>query len=96
MRHFREDHTFVYYYSVSRITGDSAGLRFSRGTVASIRGRGLDPEMFTVGTIHNLPVGPDEATGELYDAIGEVVDTHPEVTDMLSGRTPVSTVFNSA
>jgi hypothetical protein len=34
----------------------------------------------------NLPVGPDDPTGDLYDAIASVVDQHPEVTDILAGR----------
>jgi hypothetical protein len=86
MKHVRADQTFVYYYVISRTTGDSRGLRFSQGTVAPFRGREDDPELIGVGQVWNLPVGPDDPSGDLYDMIAEVVQDHPEVTDLLSGR----------
>ena len=86
MRHTRKDRTFVYYYSVSAMTGETHGVRFSRGTVTSFRGHDPNPEKLPVGRIWNLPVGPDDATGELYDAIAEVIEIHPEVADLLTGR----------
>src|SRR6202040_1635221 len=56
LKHVRPDRTFVYYYAISRLTGESHGLRFSRGTVASFRAQDPNPETLPVGQIYNLPV----------------------------------------
>lgn len=93
MKHIRKDGTFVYYYAVSRITGESHGLRFSRGAVSSFRGIEANPEAIPVVDTENLPIGPDDASGTIYDAIAEVVQEHPEVTDLLSGRRTLDQVL---
>lgn len=92
MRHIRNDRTFVYYYAISPITGESHGLRFSRGNVASVRGMGATPEALPVGPIYNLPILPDDVTETVYDAVAEVVDQHPEVTDLLAGRKTIQEI----
>jgi hypothetical protein len=86
VKQVRRDKTFVYFYAIA-VNGESRGLRFSRGTVATIRGRGDDPEQFESGKVHNLPVNPDDPTGDLYDSIAAVIDQHPEVADLLAKRT---------
>jgi hypothetical protein len=93
MKYVRADHAFVYYYAISPLTGESHGLRFSRVSVASIRGVNPNPEGLNVGPIYNLPVLPDEATETIYEAIGEVIDEHPEVSDLLAGRTILEQVI---
>jgi hypothetical protein len=92
MKHTRNDQAFVYYYSVSRLTGESRGLRFSRGTVASFRGQSPNPETIPVDSVTNLPIAPDDATGNIYDAIAEVIEQHPEVADLMSGRITIAEV----
>ena len=92
MKHIRNDRTFVYFYTVSPLSGESHGLRFSRGNVASVRGINPNPEALPVGPIYNLPVAPDDTTETIYDAVGEVVDEHPEVIDLLAGRKTIEDV----
>jgi hypothetical protein len=86
MKHVRTNQTFVYYHAILRAIGEFRGLRFARGTVACFRGQQDNPELIAVGPIYNLPVGLDQATGDLYDTVAGVVRDHPEVTDLLSGR----------
>lgn len=93
MKYIREDRTFIYYYAVSKLTGESHGLRFSRGTVACFRGLDHNPEALPIGYIHNLPIDPDDDLGTLYDAIMEVIGEHAEVSDLLSGRATLDQVM---
>jgi hypothetical protein len=92
VKHIRADGTFLYYFAISSITGESRGLRFSRGNVASIRGTNPNPEALLVGPIYNLPIPPDDVTETIYDAVAEVVDQHPEVTDLLTGRKTIQEI----
>ena len=95
MKHVRKDQTFVYYYTISRITGESHGLRFSRRDVASFRAIDDNPESIPVGDVLDLPVDPDGDLGSLHDAIGEVVEAHPEVADLLAGRKTIEDVITN-
>lgn len=92
MKHIRDDHAFVYYLGTSP-SGKYHGLRFSRGNVASLTGTDSNPELLTVGPIHNLPLLQDDITESIFEALGYVADEHPEVTDLLYGRMTLDQVI---
>jgi hypothetical protein len=93
VKYVGKDHTFVYYYAISPHTGESHGLRFSKGAVSSFRGLGKNPETLPSGDILNLPVDPDGDLGTLHDAIAEIIAEHPEVSDLLARRTTLDQVI---
>jgi len=93
VKHIRKDRTFVYYYAISPHTGESRGLRFSRGAVSSFRGLGKNPETLPSGDIRNLPVDPDGDLGTLYDAIAETIAEHSAVSNLLACRTTLDQVI---
>lgn len=84
------DFGFVYFLPAKSSRG--LGLRFSTSEVAVIQGQGDDPSAYQATEFHQLPVHADDPTGDLFDAIQEVIYNHPEVADLLGGKISIRTL----
>lgn len=86
MKHIRPDQTFVYYY-VRRADGQFQGLRFSRTDVMPVCGPETNPEhVQSAGAPALLPLAAEDMPQSIHEALGLVVDEHPEVSRLLRGE----------